>query len=149
MPKVMVNKRFVTFAEADFYRVLRSIVGDRGHILAQVALNRLLFFPGNRQTEGRASWQNKVARKSVDFVICDPQTLVPKLVIELDDSSHDSETRQRRDNEVDRLFAAAELPVLHVKCAKTYHVQSLAEQVLPYLFEAAPAEGPGGSASRS
>ena len=45
LPRVMVNKYFVSNAEADFYRVLTRVVGDRGHILAQVSLGQLLWLP--------------------------------------------------------------------------------------------------------
>jgi hypothetical protein len=84
LPKVQVNKYFVSNAEADFSRVLVRVVGTRGHVLSQVSLRQLVWFPGNNQTNpGRQTWQNKVAAKSVDFVICDSATLRPKLVIEL------------------------------------------------------------------
>ena len=38
LPKVMVSNRFVTSAEADFFRVLQRVVGPRGHVLAQAAI---------------------------------------------------------------------------------------------------------------
>jgi hypothetical protein len=79
----MVNRFFVTDAEANFFRVLRAVVGQRGHILAQVPLGRLVFFPGNNQSNpGRSAWQNKVSQKSIDFVVCEPQTLRPLVAIE-------------------------------------------------------------------
>jgi len=31
LPKVQINKYFVSNAEGDFFRVLRRVVGDRGH----------------------------------------------------------------------------------------------------------------------
>ena len=42
LPKVIVNKKFVTPAETDFFRVLPPVVGTRGHVLAQVSLRQLL-----------------------------------------------------------------------------------------------------------
>jgi len=36
LPKVQVNKYFVSDAEGNFFRVLQKLVGDRGHVLAQV-----------------------------------------------------------------------------------------------------------------
>ncbi|MCS7034946.1 MAG: DUF2726 domain-containing protein, partial [Phycisphaerae bacterium] len=83
LPKVQVNKYFVSNAEANFFRVLKRVVGDRGHVLAQVSLRQLLWIPGDNQSNpGRAAWQNRIDKRSVDFVVCDPSTLTPKLVIE-------------------------------------------------------------------
>lgn len=56
LPAVKVNDRFVTAAEASFYRVLGQVVGDRAVILMQVSLQQLLYFPGsNRDNPLRAS----------------------------------------------------------------------------------------------
>src|SRR5579872_2872526 len=82
LPKVQINKYFISGAEADFFRVLVRVVGDRGHVLAQVSLRQLLWMPGSNQTNpGRARWGNKIAARSVDFLICHPATLQPRLVI--------------------------------------------------------------------
>lgn len=124
LPKVMVDKFFITDAEADFFRVLRAVVGDRGHILAQVSLKQLLYFPGKRDP-GRQRWQNKVAQKSVDFVICDPNTLKPKVVIELDEPSHARPERQTRDDEVEAILKAAGLPVVRVLTSRAYDTREL------------------------
>ena len=57
--------------EANFFRVLKRVVGERGHVLAQVSLRQLLWFPGNSQSNPRrGAWQNKVAR------ICLRQNLI-------------------------------------------------------------------------
>lgn len=135
MPTVMVSNRFVSEAEADFFRVLRAVVGDRGHILAQVSLRQLLYFPA-RSSPGRQRWLNKVAQKSVDFVVCDPNTLTPKVVIELDEPSHARPDRQTRDEDVDTILEAASMPVLRVLTSRTYDTRELEATLAPYLREA-------------
>jgi hypothetical protein len=133
-PKVQVNKFFISNAEADFFRVLMGVVGDEGHILAQVSLRQLLWMPGSNQTNpGRAIWHNKIAARSIDFVICDPATLRPRLVIELDEPSHARPERQTRDDEVEAMLRAAGLPYLRVLTSRSYDTRELAETVLPYL----------------
>jgi hypothetical protein len=134
MPKVQVNKFFVSNAEADFFRVLKRVVGDRGHVLAQVSLRQLLWMPGSNQTNpGRATWGNKIAARSVDFLICDPATLRPRLVIELDEPSHAKPERQTRDEEVEAILRAAGLPCLRVLTSRTYDTRELAETILSYF----------------
>lgn len=134
MPKVQVNRYFVSDAEAEFFRVLKRVVGDRGHVLAQVSLRQLVWFPGNNQSNpGRSSWQNKVAAKSLDFVVCDPSTLRPLVAIELDEPSHARPQRQTRDDEVETVLKAAGLELLHVLTSRTYSTRELDAALQPYL----------------
>jgi very-short-patch-repair endonuclease len=114
--------------------VLRVVVADRGHILAQVSLRQLLWLPGNNHSNpGRSAWQNKIAAKSVDFVICDPATLRPRLVIELDEPSHARPERQIRDEEVELMLNSAGLPFVRVITSRSYNTRELAATILPYL----------------
>lgn len=130
----MVSTKFVSPAEANFFRVLRHVVGDRGHVLSQVALNRVLFFPGNTRSDpGRAAWRNKVARRSLDFVVCDAATLRPLVAVELDDATHAEPSRQTRDAEVDALLEAAGLPLVRVLPDRTYDARELEAAIGPHL----------------
>ncbi len=134
LPKVQANKFFVSNAEADFFRVLRKVCGDRAHILAQVSLRQLLYFPGNQQSNpGVATWRNKVAAKTVDFVVCDPSTLRPLVVIELDEPSHSRPERQDRDDNVEAILTAAGLPWMRMLTSRGYDTRELADVLRPYL----------------
>lgn len=134
LPKVMVNKFFVTDAEADFFRVLVRVVGSRGHILAQVPLGKLLWFPGNNQSNpGSGTWRNKTAQKTVDFAVCHPATLKPLVAIELDEPSHACPERQTRDEQVETILEVAGLPLLHVLTSRSYNTKELAEVLAAHL----------------
>lgn len=112
-----LTNRFLSAAEVSFFHVLRSVVSDRFVITTKVRLSDLLFVVG-----GRTNWKyrNKIDRKHVDFVLCDPQTMVPRLVIELDDASHQQQDRSERDEFVDAAFASASFPILHVTAKASY-----------------------------
>jgi very-short-patch-repair endonuclease len=130
LPQVQLNKKFISYAEVEFFRVLQQIVGGNGLILAQVSLKQLLYFPGNNQTNpGRRTWQNKVAQRCVDFVIVDPKSLRPILVIELNDRSHEQEDRILRDAEVKAILQAAGVPFLPIPQTKTYDRRDLAVRI--------------------
>jgi hypothetical protein len=134
LPKVTVNKFFVTDAERSFFQVLRRVVGDRGHVLTQVPLRQLLFFPGNNKTNpGRASWHGRVSQRTIDFVVCDPATLRPLVAIELDDSTHSRPDRQTRDDNVHTILEAAGLPLLGVVTSRGYETRELEASLAPYL----------------
>lgn len=133
-PQVRVNKYFVSDAEADFFRVLTRVVAGRAHVLAQVSLRQLLWLPGSNQTNpGRSTWQNKIAAKSVDFLLCDGATLRPLLVIELDEPTHARPHRQGRDAEVEQLLQAAGLPFVRVLTSRTYDTRELSAAIEPFL----------------
>jgi hypothetical protein len=134
IPKVRLNRYFVSDAESNFFRVLQRVVSGRAHILAQVSLRQLVWFPGNSQSNpGRGVWQNKVAAKSVDFVLCDPATLRPIVVIELDEPSHARPERQTRDAEVQAILDAAGLPLLRVLTSRNYDTRELGAILESYL----------------
>jgi ribosomal protein L37AE/L43A len=113
---------FLSPSEASFYHVLKSMVGERMVIFSQVSLAGIFFVaPG----DGYQTFQNKIDRKRVDFLLCDPKTLKPVLGIELDDASHRRPDRQERDAFVEKVFADAKLPLARVPVRMNYDVREL------------------------
>lgn len=117
---------FLSPAELSFFRVLQLAIGDRWVISCKVNLTDLFFVP---RGEGQLSWRNRIDRKHVDFVLCDPATMHPRLGIELDDSSHQREDRQDRDLFVNEVFDAAALRLLRIPAARTYSVSDIAAAI--------------------
>ena len=117
---------FLSPAELSFFRILERAVAGKFKITVKVRIGDLLFVP--RQKGSRAH-ENKINRKHVDFVLCDPATMKPQLVIELDDASHQRPDRQERDRFVDDAFAAASFPILHVKAKSSYSVAELTQRI--------------------
>ncbi len=68
-----------------------------------------LSYPQTGHRSANASFRNKIDRKHVDFVLCDPHTMRPLVGIELDDATHGRVSRQARDEFVDEVLAAAGL----------------------------------------
>lgn len=116
-----------TSAEFAFYKVLRPAVGDRFTILVKVRIADLVDV--ERGAAKRQAKLNRIMKKHVDFVLCDPRTMVPTLLIELDGSSHEADDRRERDALVDAIYAAVGLPCLHVAVAKTYEPADLIRQI--------------------
>lgn len=117
---------FLSAAELSFFHVLRSVIGAEGVVLAKVRLGDLLF---TRQPHKNLPARSRIQQKHVDFVLCDPATMRPRLVLELDDASHQREDRRERDGFVDAALQAAGLPILHVRAARTYGPREVAEQI--------------------
>lgn len=124
-----VRDDFLSAAESSFYHVLKSMLGERLVICPQVPLSAIFFVAQGRSYR---TWQNKIDRKRVDFLLCQPGTLKPLLAIELDDSSHLRADRRERDAFVEQVFADAKLPLVRVPVRATYNTKELAA-----LFQAA------------
>jgi very-short-patch-repair endonuclease len=116
-----------TSTEFAFYKALRPAVGDRFTILVKVRIADLVDV--ERGAPKRQAKLNRIMKKHVDFVLCDPRTMVPTLLIELDDRSHEADDRRERDVLVDAIYAAVGLPCLHVPAAKSYEQTVLVGQI--------------------
>lgn len=115
---------FLSPAELSLYKVIKNMVGDHLVILTKVSLADIFFVSRPHENRGAI---NKIDRKHVDFLICNPQTLKPLFGIELDDSSHQRPDRIERDEFVDGVFDAANLPLVHLPVKQAYSTTELGE----------------------
>jgi hypothetical protein len=117
---------FLSAAEFSFYRVLVSVIGDSFVVCPKVNLADIFFVA--RPNENQSS-RNKIDRKHVDFLLCEPTSMKPILGVELDDASHARRDRQDRDQFVDQVFEAAGLPLLRIRAAAAYSPQNIVDLV--------------------
>jgi hypothetical protein len=114
-----LRDNFLSPAELNFYRVLVTVTADWATIFTKVNLGDL-FYASTGEPGQNQAYRNRINRKHVDFLLCDPVTVRPLLGIELDDSSHNRPDRQERDQFVDGVFVAAGLPLAHVAVSRSY-----------------------------
>ena len=108
------RKAVLTAWERKALAVPNSQIRPGMHLCPQVRLADVLSIDaGDRSSHIRAL--NKVACKSVDFVVVDVASGNPLLVIELDDKTHRREDRQARDAFVDDVLRKAGIPILRFK----------------------------------
>jgi len=118
---------FFTKAENSFYRVLLQAVGSDYVVFAKVKLSDMIQV--RRGTSNRQPHLNRINSKHADFLLCGPEQFQPRVAIELDDASHQSVRRQRRDDFVNRAFASARLPLLRVRAKRGYSPQELRQRI--------------------
>lgn len=123
-------------------RVLRTATAEWAMIAPKVSLGDLFYAKTSDRSQNQV-YKNKIDRKHVDFLLCDPKTLRPILGIELDDKSHQREDRQERDNFVNGVFAAAGLPIARVPVRRSYQTNQL-NQFLQQRAGIAPSEAGSG-----
>jgi predicted RNA-binding Zn-ribbon protein involved in translation (DUF1610 family) len=132
-----IREDFLSHAERSFLGVLQMAVGKAAVICPKVSLGDLFFVKDSDPSRFR-TFTNKIDRKHVDFLLCDPKTLSPLVGLELDDKSHQLEDRILRDEFVGNVFSAAKLPLVHIPAKNGYSVSELSKIVAPYLQTYAP-----------
>lgn len=128
---------FLSPAELAFYRVLAQAAQDRAVICPKVNLGNLFFVL--RGTPASRAHKNRIDRKHVDFVLCDPATMRPRMGIELDDQSHERQDRRERDEIVNEVFAVAGLPLARIPVRRQYSVAEITQSIAAAFAAAPPA----------
>ena len=113
---------FLSNAEQSFYLVLKSMMGEVLTVCPKVSLADIFFVIRPHEN---MSARNRIDRKHVDFLVCEPKTMKPRFAIELDDRSHGRADREERDDFVDCVFRAANLPLIRIPARNAYNTADL------------------------
>jgi len=125
------KERLMTSVEADFMQVLLEIVGDKYRVFPQIHLSSVL----DHKVEGQ-TWKyalGHINSKSVDYVVSDKDQFRPLVAIELDDKTHDRESRRLRDKEVERIFAEAKLPLVRFSNSQSHEVETVRQRIMSVI----------------
>lgn len=120
------KKYLLSKAENNFYRVLEKAVDEDLYICPKVRLADIIYVSVK---EDRQKYFNKIQSKHIDFLLCNKKYLVPVLVIELDDSSHNKKSRINRDEFVNKTLENAGLPILRVRASYSYSPSYIKEKI--------------------
>ena len=118
-----LREQFMSTPELALLRTLREMVGTRYVICPKVALNDVFYIV--RPNEN-VHFFNKIFRKHVDFLMCDPNTLRPAIGVELVKPVARNETREA-DQFMEDLFLSAGLPLVHVPSSDRYTQRDVTE----------------------
>jgi len=129
--KYQAKQYFMTKSENDFFHMLNNVASDRYFIFPQAHLSAIL----DEKVKNGQSWKGAfkhINGKSVDYVLCDKQTLKIAYAVELDDYTHNYHNRQERDKEVERMFQSAGILLVRFSNYKTLSEEEIAKK----FFEA-------------
>lgn len=126
------RKYLLSQAEQSFYHTLAEILNSHYIICPKVRISDILYVDKKKATK-TYTFLNKITSKHIDFLLCDPRSVTPLLAIELDDKSHEREDRQKRDFFIDKAFADAGMPLVHIKAQRGYNRDELIATLRPYL----------------
>ena len=125
----VTQARLLTTNEERFRRVLSDVARDRYFLACQVRMADVL----DARPYSHAAF-NRISSKHFDFVLCDPATTRPLMVIELDDSTHRRADAQARDAFKDAACRAAGLPILRVPVQPGYDPAYLQKRISETIF---------------
>ncbi len=118
-----LRENFLSTPELALLRALQEMVGRHYVICPKVAVNDIFYIA--RPNEN-VHFFNKIFRKHVDFLLCEPPTLRPAIGIELVKPVARNETRDS-DQFMQDLFLSAGLPLVHVLSSERYSEKDLVE----------------------
>ncbi len=100
-----IRKNLMTKNEWSFYKALKPIADELK--LSIICKTRVADLVEIEKGLNKSEWQtafNRINKKHIDFILCKPENLLPVLLIELDDNSHDTEKGKQRDKFIERVF---------------------------------------------
>ena len=130
-------KRYlITKNELNFYKVLTEIANELDLIIfAQVSLYNIIKIKENLDYKTEIKYFNKIASKSIDFVLADKKDCRIKLCIELDDLTHNRQDRIKRDKFINELFKELEINLLRYPVYNIYYKDILKKKIQENIKE--------------
>lgn len=124
----------LTATEQQFAGVLRDILPNEYQYMVQVSLHRVVHL---RQMQHNRRWLNshwnRIAQKSLDFVIVRAADMRIMMALELDDASHERADRIARDELLDSIMQDAGLPLVHIPTRIMHDRLAVQQQIMPFL----------------
>jgi hypothetical protein len=111
-----LKEPFLTTTELALFHILTEMMGGRYVICPKVALNDIFYIV--RPNEN-VHFFNKFFRKHVDFLLCEPKSLLPVFGVDIVRAVSKNDTRET-DKFMDELFTNAGIPLIHVPSSDKY-----------------------------
>lgn len=118
-----LRKKFLSFTELSLFSVLLEMAEGHYVICPKVALNDIFFI---QRPNENVHFYNKIFRKHVDFLLCEPDGMTPAFGVELVKPIAKDDTRSA-DQFIAELFLSAGLPLVHVPSSEKYELADLVQ----------------------
>jgi hypothetical protein len=118
-----LRENFMSAPELALYRALVELTGGHYIICPKVSLNDVFYIV--RPNEN-VNFFNKIFRKHIDFLLCEPAAFKPAFGVELVKPIAKTETRES-DQFMEDLFLSAGIPLIHIPTSENYRIADLVE----------------------
>lgn len=116
-----LRKQFLTSTELSLLVLLLEMAEEHYVVCPKVALNDIFYI---QRPNENVHFYNKIFRKHVDFLLCEPYDMQPAFGVELVKPIAKDETRSA-DQFVEDLFLSAGLPLVYVPSNEKYELADL------------------------
>ncbi len=127
----------LNIAEKKFYQWLITILPPEYVVFPQMVISNIVKVRTDK-TKDFWKYQNKINRKTLDFVIFTLDKLQPVMAIEYDGKTHELPERMERDQFVDKVLETAGIGILHIRHEKFLDYRSIKKQILQSLNQYSP-----------
>ncbi len=111
--------------EGAFFNALRAAVGDHAVVFAKVNMSSLVSPKDIKNKKQLFVASNRISRSYFDYVICDPRTLEPRVILELDDGKPLNKGKAERQKLLIHVCKTANLPLIGTSVKHSYQVGRL------------------------
>lgn len=116
-----LRKQFLSFTELSLLSVLLEMAQGHYIVCPKVSLNDIFYI---QRPNENVHFYNKIFRKHVDFLLCEPDSMKPVFGVEVVKPVRKEETRSA-DKFMEELFMDAGLPLVHVPSSEKYELTDL------------------------
>ena len=125
--------KLLTPAERSFFGALNQAVGEQVQVFAKVRVADVI---APKKGLSRSGWQkafNRISAKHFDFLLCNKDDLSVLCAVELNDGSHQSVNRQKRDAFLEQACNAAGVPLIQFPAKAGYELGQVKERLASFL----------------
>ncbi|MBE5820208.1 MAG: DUF2726 domain-containing protein [Clostridiales bacterium] len=133
--KYNAKRYIISLNELNFFKELQKLIDAMDlNLLTQVSLYSLI---ETKYKKYNYEEFNKIKSKSIDFVIADKKSCRARVCIELDDTTHNSETRKKRDDFLNELFESVNIKLLHIEVKENYDedIEMIKQTIIEVMSE--------------
>jgi len=131
-------EKLFTPAERSFLGVIDEVVDGDFRVFGKVRVADII---KPKSGLSRSDWQklfNKISGKHFDFVLCKKDDLSVLCAFELNDKSHNSSNRAKRDEFLKKACESANIPLHYIPAKSGYKIEDIKKIINPYITITVP-----------
>ena len=131
-----ISKPILSRAELNFFHAIADLVPPPYILSFKPRLGDIIdveAFVQQNDPDWKGRFGAPVWSKHIDFVIIDSETAQVMVCIELDDRSHLRPENRERDTFKNKALNAADIPLVRIKCQRSYNKEAIRNQIAPYF----------------
>lgn len=124
--------------EVAFFNALKTAVGEHGVVFSKVNMSSVIAPRDIVSKKQLFIASNKISRSHFDYLICDPRTFEPRVVIELDNGKELNKSKVEREKLLMQVCKSANIPLIGTSVKHSYQVGRLRRLLAAHIDSIEP-----------